>query len=84
MDPLLDYYLCVKDGEPELWIAFGEPVDALPGYDSVQKLTYSQALQWDLALREIERPPAYVPDLFPLAAFMQASDELIAEFFGEE
>jgi hypothetical protein len=84
MDPFLDYYLCTKNGEPELWIAFGEPADALPGYDSVQKLTYSQAVQWDLALRELERPPVRLPDLDPLAALMQASDEIIAEFFGGE
>lgn len=84
MDPLLDYYLCTKDGEVEFWIAYGEPVDQLPGYDSVQKLSYWQALQWDAALRELERSSDQVPDLFPLAAFMGASDERIAEFFGGE
>ena len=84
MDPFLDYYLCTKDGEVEFWTAFGEPVEALPDYDSVQKLTYWQALQWDAALREIERSPAEVPDLFPLAAFMNASEERIREFFEGE
>jgi hypothetical protein len=85
MDPFLDYYLCTKGTETELWTAFGEPGDALPvGYDSVRKIPYWQALQWDAALRELERSPAQVSDLFPLAAFMDASEERIREFFEGE
>jgi hypothetical protein len=82
MDPFLDYYLCTKDGETELWMAFGEPAEALPGYDSVRKIPYWQALQWEAAVCELERSPAQVPELFPLAAFMKASEERIREFFG--
>lgn len=84
MDPLLDYYLCSTDGETELVAAYGADSGALAGYDSVQKLTYWQAVQLTFALWELERSTAQGLDLFPLAAFMGASDERISEFFGSE
>jgi hypothetical protein len=84
VDPFLDYYLCTKDGETQLVESFCWEADALAGYDSVQKLAYWQALQWNGALWEVERSPAQVPDLFPLAAFMGASEERIREFFEGE
>jgi hypothetical protein len=59
-------------------------VDALSDYDRVQKLTFWQAVQWEFALRELERSQGQAPDLFPLAAFMEASEERIREFFGGE
>lgn len=83
MDPLLDYYLCTRDGEAELWTAFGEDVDTLPGYDSVRKIPFWQALQWDVALSELERSSAWVPELFPLSAFMGASEDRIRELLGD-
>ncbi len=68
MDPLFDYYLCTKDGDVELWMAFGEDVDALPSYDSVCKLAFWQAVQWDAALRVVERSSAEGDDLRALLA----------------
>lgn len=55
MDPLLDYYLVTKDDDTELWMAFGEDVEGLPGCERVRKIPFWQALQWKAALREVER-----------------------------
>ena len=84
MDPFCDYYLCTEDDETVLVAAFWWDDEALEMYDSVQKLPYWQAVQLTLALMELDRSPAHVPDLFPLAAFLGASDERIGEFFGSE
>ena len=84
MDPLCDYYLCTKDGETELVGAFLEDGSGLVGYDRVQELAYWQAVQWVVALEELQRSPAEAFDLFPLAAFMGASDEAIEKLFGDE
>ena len=81
MDPFCDYYLCTKDGETELVEVFWGDGDAPVGYDSVQKLAFWQALQLVLALEQLQRSPAQGFDLFPLAAFLEASEEAIHEFF---
>ena len=84
MDPFCDYYLCTKDGETELVEVFWGDGDAPVGYDSVQRLAFWQALQLVLALEQLQRSPAQALDLFPLAAFLEASDEVIDDFFKDE
>ena len=83
MDPLLDYYLCVRDGETELVAAYGSDSGTLACYDSVQELTYWQAVQLTYALWELERSTAQGLDLFPLAAFMGADERLINALFAD-
>jgi hypothetical protein len=84
VDPFCDYYLCTKKGQTELVGAFWSDDEALGGYESVQKLAFWQALQFVLALEALQRSPAQGLDLFPLAAFLEASEEVIAEFFKGE
>ena len=76
MDPFCDYYLCAKDGDTELVGAFLPDEDALPGYDRVQRLAYWQALQWAVALGELERSPAESCCLLSLADFLEAVEEV--------
>jgi hypothetical protein len=76
LDPFCDYYLCIKDGETELVGAFLPDEDAFLGYDSVQRLAYWQALQWVVALGELERSPVDGFDLVSLTAFLQAAEEV--------
>jgi hypothetical protein len=84
VDPFSDYYLCTKNGETELVEVFWSDGDAPVGYDSVQELAFWQALQLVLALEELLRSPAQGFDLFPLAAFLEASEEVIDDFFRDE
>ena len=84
MDPLLDYYLCTKDGETTMVASYGWEEDALDEYDSVQWLPYWRALQLAVALMELAREPVQLPDLFPLAAFMEAREELIEELLAAD
>lgn len=76
MDPFCDYYLCTKDGETELVGVFLPDEGAFVGYDSVQKLAYWQALQWVVALGELDRSPAEGFPLFSLSAFLEAVEEV--------
>ena len=82
MDPLCEYYLCTKDDETTMVAAFWWDEDGLGEFDSVQKLPYWQAVQLTVALMELERSAVQGPDLYPLAAFMGASEERISELFG--
>jgi hypothetical protein len=84
VDPLCDYYLCSQDDETVLVAAFWWDDEVLEGFDSVQKLPYWQAMQLTVALMELDRSPAGLTDLFPLTAFMGASDERLSELFGGE
>ncbi len=84
MDPLCDYYLCSQDEETVLVAALWWDDEALEGFDSVQKLPYWQAIQLTVALMELDQSEVRAPDLFPLAAFMGASDERLGELFGGE
>lgn len=83
MDPFCDYYLCNKNGEAELIGVFWADEDGPVGYDSVQKLAFWQALQLALALEELQRSSAQGFELFPLAAFLEASEEVIDDFFKD-
>jgi hypothetical protein len=76
LDPLFDYYLCTKDGETELMATFLDGGEVPVGYDNVQKLAYWQALQWVVALDELERSPADGRDLFSLTEFMRLVEEV--------
>ncbi len=83
MDPLLDYYLCTKDGETMMVAAYGWDEGALEEYEDVQQLAYWQALQLTVGIMELDRSPTQVPELFSLAAFMNADDDRISELLGE-
>ena len=84
MDPLLDYYLCTKDGETTMVACHGWEDDALDEYDSVQWLPYWRAVQLIVALMESDQAPVRLPDLFPLAALMEATEERIEELLATD
>ena len=78
----MDYYLCTRDGETVMVAAYRWEEGVLEEYDDVQWLPYWQALQLTVALMELERVPVRLPDLFPLAAFMEANEDRIGELLG--
>jgi hypothetical protein len=84
VDPLVEYYLCVKDGETMLVAAPWWENAAMDEFDTVQQLTFSQATQLTVALMELDRPTVQVPDLYSLTAFMGADYELIEALFANE
>jgi hypothetical protein len=84
VDPLVEYYLCVKDGETMMMAAPWWENAAMDEFDTVQQLTFSQAMQLTVALMELDRPTVQVPDLYSLTAFMGADEELIEALFANE
>ena len=84
MDPLLDYCLCTRDGETTMVAAYRWEEGAPGEYEDVQWLPYWKAVQLTVALMELDRLPVRLPELFPMAAFIEASEERIEELLKGE
>ena len=81
MDPLLEYYLCTKDGDTEMVAAFPGDEGALADYDSVQQLLYWRAVQLTLAIVELERSTPEEDELRSLlsALFLESTGGAIGQ-----